>query len=213
MPERYSIAQKRMIAHQLERRGIQDSQVLRAMASVPRHLFVEEGLQSQAYEDRPLNIGHGQTISQPYTVAAMTEALKLSGTEKVLEIGSGCGYQTAILMELVNHVYCIERIGPLANRARKNLYFIGYDRFTMRIGDGTHGWEEHAPFDAILVAAGAPIVPQPLVEQLADGGRLIVPVGNEEAQDLILIVKNGKRITEKRIAGYRFVKLIGSHGW
>lgn len=209
----YHVARKRMLEDHLVGRGIRDSRVLDAMAKVPRHLFVEEGLRDQAYGDYPLNIGEGQTISQPLMVALMTETLQLKGTEKILEIGTGSGYQTAVLCELVKHVYSIERILKLANRARKTLYDIGYVNFTLRIGDGTLGWPEEAPFDGIIVTAGAPAMPKVYLQQLTDGGRLIIPVGNESEQILFRYTRQGDQFLEERITGCRFVKLIGSNGW
>ncbi len=209
----YHPARRRMVEEQL-RPEITDERVLAAMAKIPRHQFVEEGLWNQAYSDRPLSIGDGQTISQPRIVAAMTQALRLTGTEKVLEIGTGCGYQTAVLCELAAHVHSIERITRLSNRARRNLYELGYMKFSLRIGDGTIGWPEAAPFDAIIVTAGGPTVPPSLREQLAVGGRLLIPVGDEDTQSLLQITRrDATTYDETRLAGCRFVKLIGEQGW
>jgi len=202
-----------MVEEQILSRGIRDSRVIEAMKKVPRHLFVEEALQSQGYSDHPLPIGEKQTISQPYMVALMTEALQLTGKEKVLEIGAGSGYQTAILAELGEKVFSIERIRSLAIRARKLLYELGYFNFEIKIFDGTYGWVEEGPFDAIIVTAGAPDIPQPLIDQLTIGGRLVIPVGDAFVQDLIRVTKTGEGIKREDLGGCRFVKLIGRYGW
>jgi len=202
-----------MVEEQIISRGIRDSEVIEAMKKVPRHLFVEEALQSQGYSDHPLPIGEKQTISQPYMVALMTEALQLTGKEKVLEIGAGSGYQTAILAELGGKVFSIERIRSLAIRARKLLYELGYFNFEIKIFDGTYGWVEEGPFDAIIVTAGAPDIPQPLIDQLTIGGRLVIPVGDAFVQDLIRVTKTGEGIKREDLGGCRFVKLIGRYGW
>jgi len=202
-----------MVEEQIISRGIRDSGVIEAMKKVPRHLFVEEALQSQGYSDHPLPIGEKQTISQPYMVALMTEALQLTGKEKILEIGAGSGYQTAILAELGEKVFSIERIRSLAIRARKLLYELGYFNFEIKIFDGTYGWVEEGPFDAIIVTAGAPDIPQPLVDQLTIGGRLVIPVGDAFVQDLIRVTKTGEGIKREDLGGCRFVKLIGRYGW
>lgn len=207
----FHIARRRMIEQQL--RSIKDERVLSAMARIPRHLFVEEGLWDQAYGDNPLPIGEGQTISQPKIVAYMTEVLQLTGNEKVLEIGTGCGYQTSVLCELAKHVYSIERLSRLSNKARLNLYDLGYLNFSLRIGDGTIGWKSEAPFDAILIAAGGPKIPPDLCEQLADGGRMVVPVGTSTNQVLIRVTRHGDRFEQKRMVDCRFVKLIGKGGF
>jgi protein-L-isoaspartate(D-aspartate) O-methyltransferase len=203
----------RMVEEQIISRGIKDPKLIEAMKKVPRHLFVEEALQSQAYNDHPLPIGEKQTISQPYMVALMTEALQLTGQEKVLEIGTGSGYQTAILAEISEKVFSIERIRSLAIKARKLLYELGYFNVEIKIFDGTFGWVEEAPFDAIMVTAGAPDIPQPLVDQLAMGGRLVIPLGDPSIQDLIRIIKTEKGIKKEDFGGCRFVKLIGRYGW
>ena len=202
-----------MVEEQIIGRGISDPRVIAAMKKVPRHLFVEEALQSQAYSDHPLPIGEKQTISQPYMVALMTEALKLEGREKVLEIGTGSGYQTAILSELAAKVFSIERIRSLAIRARKLIYEIGHLNAEIRFSDGTSGWEEESPFDAIIVTAGAPNIPQPFIDQLKVGGRLVIPVGNAYSQDLIRITKTEEGIQKEDLGGCRFVKLVGKYGW
>lgn len=198
----------------LVERGIKDSRVLQAFRKVPRHLFLDEALWPQAYSDHPLPIGEKQTISQPYIVALMTEALQLTGVERVLEVGTGSGYQTAILAELADRVYSIERIPGLAKRARKVLDELKYTNIVIRVGDGTEGWRDESPFAGIIVTASAPDAPDPLMQQLETGGRLIIPIGEEQFQDLMLYVKEGEdRYREQNYGGCRFVKLIGEHGW
>jgi protein-L-isoaspartate(D-aspartate) O-methyltransferase len=206
-------ARVKMVEEQIISREIRDPRVIAAMKKVPRHLFVEEALQSQAYSDHPLPIGEKQTISQPYMVALMTEALQLTGKEKVLEIGGGSGYQTAILAELAERVFSIERIRPLAIRARQLIYELGYFNVEIKIFDGTYGWAEEGPFKAIMVTAGAPDIPQPLLDQLTMGGRLVIPVGDVFVQDLIRITKTEDGIKKEDLGGCRFVKLIGKYGW
>ena len=203
----------RMVEEQIIARGIKDERVIAAMEKVPRHLFVEEALQSRAYSDHPLPIGDKQTISQPYMVALMTEAMALTGKEKVLEIGTGSGYQTAILAECAAKVFSIERIRTLAIQARKRLLELGYTNIEIKFSDGTMGWVDESPFDAILVTAAAPEVPEPLVNQLKAGGRMAVPVGNADAQELLLVIKTEEGIRKEDLGGCRFVKLIGRHGW
>ncbi|OGP53033.1 MAG: protein-L-isoaspartate O-methyltransferase [Deltaproteobacteria bacterium RBG_13_52_11] len=202
-----------MVQEQLVARGIKDKRVLDAMMKVPRHHFMEEGLWHQAYGDFPLPIGEGQTISQPYIVALMTEALNLKGDEKVLEIGTGSGYQAAVLAELTQQVFSIERISTMASKARKILDELGYANVLIRVSDGTHGWREEAPFAGIIVTAGAPQIPPTLVEQLEVRGRLVIPVGDEYSQTLFKVVKKEKGYKEEDLGGVRFVKLIGDHGW
>jgi protein-L-isoaspartate(D-aspartate) O-methyltransferase len=206
-------ARERMVAEQLVPRGIADERVLTAMGTVPRHRFVEMGQEGVAYSDRPLPIGHHQTISQPYIVARMTEALELGPDDKVLEIGTGSGYQAAVLAELGQKVYTIEKIEPLLERAGKILEDLGYDNVVSKIHDGTQGWPEHAPFDAILVTAGAPEVPRPLMDQLAEGGTMIIPVGDQALQELIKVTKQNGKVQEEKLGGCRFVPLRGAHGW
>ncbi len=210
----FEIARRRMVETQIVARGIRDSRVIEAMLKVPRHIFVEEAMSAQTYSDSSLPIGEKQTISQPYMVALMTELLQLTGSEKVLEIGTGSGYQAAILATVANRVYTVERIRPLALRARKALDSIGLLNVNIRIGDGTDGWEAEAPFDAILVTAGAPDIPDALIAQLKVGGRLVVPVGNQSEQTLVRITKkeDGSICREISVA-CRFVKLIGKYGW
>jgi len=206
-------ARLKMVEEQITSRGIKDLKVIAAMKKIPRHLFVEEALQNQAYTDHPLPIGEKQTISQPYMVALMTEALLLTGKEKVLEIGTGSGYQTAMLAELSEKVFSVERIRPLAIRARKLLYELGYFNVEIKIFDGTFGWMEESPFDAILVTAGSPDIPQPLIDQLGTGGRLVIPVGDAFIQDLFRVIKTEAGEKKEDLGGCRFVKLIGKYGW
>ena len=213
---RYNKQRTRMINSHLMARGITDERVLKTMATVPRHLFVDEGIQDQAYSDNPLPIGSRQTISQPYIVGLMTEALELKGTEKVLEIGTGCGYQTAILAELADRVFSIERIASLAFRAQKTLDSLHYFNILIRAGDGTYGWSEESPFDAIIATAGAPKIPETLKEQLAVGGKLVIPIGSQSSQTLLKITRMSKKTDDMEIedlCGCRFVDLIGEYGW
>lgn len=210
----HSSKRQYMVDTQIVPRGIKDPRVLAAMRKIPRHLFLDEALWPQAYDDHPLPIGEKQTISQPYIVALMTEALRLTGKEKVLEIGSGSGYQTAILAELAEQVYTIERIPAIAKRARKTFDQLQYKNIVITIGDGSSGWKEHSPYDGIIVTAASPDTPKPLLEQLATGGRLVIPIGNEFTQELMVYEKeNGKEFKEENYGGCRFVKLVGEHGW
>jgi protein-L-isoaspartate(D-aspartate) O-methyltransferase len=213
MPHDYRIARERMVKDQLMPRGIKDPGVLKAMGKIPRHLFVEEALVGEAYNDHPLPIGHQQTISQPYIVALMTQALELTGQEKTLEIGTGSGYQTAILAELSEKVYTVERIRSLMEKARRLLHQLGYTNVLFSAFDGTLGWKAYEPYDAIMVTAGAPRVPEPLCEQLAEGGRMIIPIGDKFSQELIKIVRNKDQFRQQNLGGCRFVDLIGTHGW
>lgn len=209
----YESERKIMVEEQLVGRGIRDRRVLDAMGKVPRHLFVEEALRSRAYGDYPLPIGEKQTISQPYMVALMTESLELKGNEKVLEIGTGSGYQSAVLAELCEKVYSVERIKSLAVKARDRLDSLGYLNVAIKIFDGTYGWIEHAPYDAIIVTAGAPDIPKSLIDQLAVGGRMVIPIGDEFSQTLVKLEKGRDGITTTNICGCVFVKLVGNHGW
>jgi len=209
----YAAQRVEMIEKQLCCRGISDAAVLAAMAAVPRHEFVPEELRSRAYEDVPLPIGGGQTISQPYIVAAMTAALRLRPGDRVLEIGTGCGYQAAVLSRLAREVFTIERRPELASSASAKLARLGYSNAHVHCGDGTLGLPELAPFNAILVAAAAPAVPKPLLAQLAEGGRMILPVGDSEHQELQLVEKHGEAFPTKILEGCRFVPLVGYHGW
>jgi len=203
----------RMVEEQLIPRGIHDPKTLEAVRQVPRHLFVEDALQNQAYGDFPLPIGRGQTISQPYIVALMTQALGLQGHERILEIGTGSGYQAAILSLICERVYTVERIDGLLVKARKIFDQLHYLNILTKLDDGTNGWPEYGPYDAIIVTAGGPKVPEPLLDQLTDPGILVIPVGDQGMQNLQLVTKREGAITEKTIEYVRFVNLIGSHGW
>ena len=209
----YSKQRKLMVEAQLQAKGIRDERVLRAVGRVPRHKFVEEALAGRAYGDYPLPIGEGQTISQPYMVALMSEKLNLSGKERVLEIGTGSGYQTAILAELAAEVYSIERIPSLSSRAEGLLEELGYDNIQLTVGDGSLGWPDAAPFDGIIVTAGAPDMPPPLVQQLAEGGALVIPVGSESSQELQILRKRGGKLIKTSSCACVFVKLQGACGW
>lgn len=211
--QEYAPQRAEMIEKQLRRRGIQDRAVLSAMLAVPRHEFVPEELRSHAYEDVPLPIGSGQTISQPYIVAAMTAALRPQPTDRALEVGTGCGYQAAVLSLLAKEVFTVEVRPELASAAAKKLAQLGYSNVHVHCGDGTFGLPEFAPFDAILVAAAAPSVPEPLRAQLAEGGRMIVPVGDAENQELQLLEKHAGTFSTKMMEGCRFVPLVGHHAW
>lgn len=206
-------ARERMVEEQLVPRGIRDTRVLEAMRKVPRHRFVPDEMKAAAYEDRPLGIGHEQTISQPYMVAIMTEALELTGREKTLEIGTGSGYQAALLAELSHHVYTVERVKDLQDRARKILDALGYTNISYHVSNGTLGWKEHQPYDAIMVTAGAPRVPNSLADQLAEGGRLLIPVGDRFGQILTRVTKKYGRLESENLGGCRFVALLGEEGW
>ncbi len=210
---KYERLRKEMVKRQIEARGITDSRVISAMLTVPRHLFVSDALRDQAYGDFPLPIGEQQTISQPYIVAEMTQALALKKQDRVLEIGTGSGYQAAILSQLVYRVYTVERLHSLLANARKLFDQLRYYNIVTRYSDGTTGWKEEGPFDAIIVTAGAPEIPLVLVNQLAIGGRMIIPVGNQFSQELIKLVRDEDGIHKNSLGGCRFVKLIGEHGW
>jgi len=210
----FEIARKRMVQEQIVNRGITNPRIIDAFLKIPRHLFVQEAMAAQAYSDGPLPIGEKQTISQPYMVAYMTDLLNLSGNEQLLEVGTGSGYQTAILATLVKRVSTIERIRSLAMQARKVLDSLHLLNVNIKIGDGTLGWPEEGPFDAILVTAGAPAVPETVAAQLAPGGRLIIPVGDESNQTIIRIIKEKDgTLTRETGIGCRFVPLIGQQGW
>lgn len=210
---KYDRLRQDMVDKQIAARGITDAGVLAAMRMVPRHMFVSEALMDQAYNDFPLPIGEQQTISQPYIVAEMTQALQLSGSDRVLEIGTGSGYQAAILAQIAFRVYTIERLHSLYSRARKLFDQLEYHNIVTRYSDGTSGWKDESPFDAIMVTAGAPEIPVHLVNQLAVGGRMVIPVGNQYAQELIKLVRDEKGIHQTNLGGCRFVKLVGEHGW
>ncbi len=209
----YAAQRAEMIEKQLRRRGITDASVLAAMLAVPRHEFVPEELRSRAYEDAPLPIGGGQTISQPYIVAAMTSVLRLQPGDRVLEIGTGCGFQAAVLSHLAREVFTIELRPELASAASEKLARLGYHNVHVHCGDGTLGLPEFAPFDGILVAAAAPEVPEPLLAQLAEPGRLIIPVGDNDNQELQLVERHAGVFSTKMLEGCRFVPLVGHHGW
>jgi protein-L-isoaspartate(D-aspartate) O-methyltransferase len=203
-----------MVRDQIEARGINDQAVLRAMRTVTRHLFVDEALQAQAYEDHPLPIGHGQTISQPYIVALMSSILDIKPGMKVLEIGTGSGYQAAVLAEMGADVYTVERIKPLYQKARKLLSDLKYHYIKTKLDDGTMGWPEKSPFDRVLVTAGGPSIPQPLVEQLADPGTLVIPVGDgKRSQTLVKLTLNDGQIKKEDMGSVAFVDLVGKFGW
>ena len=203
----------RMVDDQIITRGVRDERVLAALRKVPRHEFLPEAIRGMAYVDNALPIGEGQTISQPYMVGLMTELLALKGHERVLEIGTGSGYQAAVLAELCEKVYTVERIKTLADRARQTLDRLGYRSVAIKVYDGTYGWKDMAPYDAILVTAGSPDIPEPLVEQLKDGGTMVIPVGSRYGQDLIRMVKTAEGMVKERSIPCVFVPLIGNHGW
>ena len=209
----FASQREQMVQNQLAARGIADPRVLEAFRVVPREDFVPESSRGRAYEDHPLPIGHGQTISQPYMVALMAQELRLEGTEKVLEVGTGSGYQTALLAEMASEVYSIERVPELAEVARERLVSMAYQNIHFRVGDGTLGWPEAAPFDRITVGAGAPRVPTALAEQLTENGRLAIPVGDGFHQQLVLVEKRRGETTQTEGCPCVFVKLIGEDGW
>ena len=211
--EHWAGLRRDMVDEQIRRRGIQSPRLLGVLARVPRHLFVPSDLAAHAYEDRALSIGESQTISQPYMVASMTDCLELSGIERVLEIGAGSGYQAAVLAELAREVITVEKNESLAQAARERLVSLGYRNIEVVLGDGTLGWLAAAPFDAVLVAAAAPSVPPPLIEQLAEGGRLVLPVGNREKQMLLRIRKSASHTLEEKLFPCQFVPLHGRYGW
>jgi len=210
---KYERRRDEMVRNQIEARGIKDPGVLAAFRKVPRHLFVSEALRDQAYGDYPLPIGEQQTISQPYIVAEMTQALELKKDDRVLEIGTGSGYQAAILAQIVYRVYTIERIRSLHMQARNLFDRLHYHNIVTRYADGTKGWQQESPFNAIIVTAGAPEIPDLLVNQLVPGGRLVVPVGNQHTQELIKINRINNNFQQTNLGGCRFVKLVGEHGW
>lgn len=206
-------ARDRMVETQIVDRGIRDPRILEAMRKVPRHMFVDEALKEQAYSDHPLPIGDKQTISQPYIVALMTESLELEGHEKVLEIGTGSGYQAAVLAELADRVFTVERFPGLAFRANQNFQKLGYRNIIVRVADGTLGWPDEAPFDAIVVTAGTPRIPQPLVDQLGPEGRMVIPVGDRVTQELYLVERVPDGVRKTALGGVRFVDLVGKWAW
>jgi len=209
----YAQTRERMVQEQLVSRGIKDTRVLGVMARVPRHLFLESELRDQAYEDHPLPIGANQTISQPYMVALMAEALELKGTERVFEVGTGSGYLAAVLSELCAEVFSVETVEKLASKARNLLTSLGYRNVSVLMGDGTLGWEEHSPYDAVVISAAAPCIPRPLLEQLKTPGFLVFPMGEKELQTLVRIRKDKAGIREEYLGECQFVKLKGQYGW
>jgi len=214
--DRFKKPRMRMVETQIKARGINDVRVLKAMETVPRHLFVDEGLIEQAYYDSPLPIGEHQTISQPYIVALMTQELALTGSERVLEIGTGSGYQTAVLACLADRVFSVERIALLATNARRILDRLNLYNVAIRVGDGSYGWKEEAPFDAIITTAAVPEIPRYLLSQLAVGGRMVVPSGDRDVQTLYKLTRskeNPEEIIQEDLGGCRFVSLIGESGW
>jgi len=204
---------EQMIRQQIERRGVRDARVLAALRRVPRHRFLPAGRRGEAYADHPVPIGSGQTISQPYIVALMTECLALTGGGRVLEVGTGSGYQTAVLAEIADEVYTVERLPELTAQAEARLAGLGYDNVRFRSDDGTLGWPEAAPFAGIMVTAGAPRVPAELLAQLGEGGRLVIPVGDRWVQDLTVVERRADGPHEQSAGGCRFVPLVGAQGW
>lgn len=214
--DRFRKPRMRMVETQIKARGISDVRVLNAMQTIPRHLFVDEGLIEQAYTDSPLPIGEHQTISQPYIVALMTQALDLKGRERVLEIGTGSGYQTAVLACLADRVFSVERIALLATQARRTLDALNIYNVAIRVGDGSYGWKEEAPFDAVITTAAVPAIPRYLLDQLVPGGRMVVPSGGRDVQTLYKLTRskeNPEEIIQEDLGGCRFVSLIGESGW
>lgn len=209
----FETARFKMVEEKIAMRGIKDRRVLRVMEKVPRHFFVDEALIPQAYNDHPLPIGENQTISQPYIVALMLEALEFKGNEKVLEIGTGSGYQTALLAELAGMVFSIERIVSIGEKAYKRLEFLGYKNIKIKLNDGSCGWDEEKPFDRIIVSAASPSIPEPYLEQLRDDGIIVIPVGPEDNQTLLRVKKSGGAIKIEDLGACRFVKLIGKYAW
>jgi protein-L-isoaspartate(D-aspartate) O-methyltransferase len=212
-PPDFAWTRERMVQEQIVARGIDDARVIAALRKIPRHQFVDPGIVNRAYNDSALPIGEKQTLSQPYMAARMTAALRLKGDEKALEVGTGSGYQTALLAELCFNVFSVEKLRALSRKARKLLDELGYQNIALHVGDGTIGWSEHAPYDAILVAAAAPSPPKPLIEQLAPGGRLVIPVGDEQAQTLLRFTRTVSGIKKEQLGECKFVKLLGKYGW
>lgn len=210
--QRYDKEKQQMVKNQIIDRGIKDSKVIAAMKDVDRHVYVPENYRDMAYSDRPLPIGNGQTISQPYIVALMTELLELEEGEKVLEIGTGSGYQAAVLSHITSEVYSIEIIEELAKEAKKNLQKQGYNNIKLKTGDGYKGWEKYAPFDAIIVTAAPSDIPKPLKEQLAEGGRMVIPVGGQFIQELVLLEKKNGELKKQEISAVRFVPMLDESG-
>jgi protein-L-isoaspartate(D-aspartate) O-methyltransferase len=209
----FNWARERMVQEQILARGIIDARVIAALRKIPRHLFVDPGIVNRAYDDSALPIGEKQTLSQPYMAARMTEALGLTGGEKVLEVGTGSGYQTALLAELCFNVFSVEKIRMLSRKARGLLDQLGYQNIALHVGDGTIGWSDHAPYDAIIVSAGSPATPKPLLEQLALRGRLVIPVGDEQGQSLLRVTRTRVGFKQEPLGECKFVKLFGKYGW
>ena len=213
MIQSYAGQRRKMVEEQLVERGIKDLGVLEVMSRVPRHLFAQESLRHRAYGDYPLPIGENQTLSQPYIVASMTAALSLKGEERVLEIGTGSGYQTAVVAELARQVFTIERLNNLSRKAQEILEGLNYMSIVFKMFDGTYGWPDQAPFDAILVTASAKEIPESLIKQLGEGGRLVAPTGDAHEQKLVVLTKNGSRVSRRELGACKFVPLIGKYGW
>jgi len=209
----YAGQRRKMIEEQLLGRGIKDLSVMEVLSRIPRHLFVNSSLRHRAYGDFPLPIGDNQTISQPYIVGLMTEVLKLKENERVLEIGTGSGYQTAVLAELASQVFTIERVSRLVQKTKELLEGLRYKNIVFKTFDGTYGWRDQSPFNAILISAATPSIPKALIEQLADKGRLVAPVGERESQDLVVLNKNGNHVISRKIGSCKFVPLIGKFAW
>jgi len=202
-----------MVQEQIIARGVKDQRIIAAMRKIPRHLFIDPGIVNRAYDDSALPIGDKQTLSQPFMAARMTEMLTLSGSEKVLEVGTGSGYQTALLAELCFNVFSVEKIRALSRKARILLDRLDYQNIALHVGDGTIGWSEHAPYDGIIVTAGAPKAPQPLLDQLSVGGRLVIPIGDEQAQSLARVTRTRSGFKQEQLGECKFVKLLGKYGW
>jgi protein-L-isoaspartate(D-aspartate) O-methyltransferase len=202
-----------MVQEQIIARGINDARVIAGLRKIPRHLFVDPGIVNRAYDDSALPIGEKQTLSQAYMAARMTEALCLIGEEKVLEVGTGSGYQTALLAELCFNVFSVERIRALSHKARALLDHLAYHNIALHVGDGTIGWSEHAPYDAIIVSAGAPVTPRPLLDQLGLRGRLVIPIGDEQGQTLLRVIRTRSGFKQEQLGECKFVKLFGKYGW
>ncbi len=209
----FAWARDRMVQEQIHARGVTDARVIAAIRKIPRHVFVDPGIVNRAYDDSALPIGEKQTLSQPYMSARMTEAMCLAGGEKVLEIGTGSGFQTALLAELCFNVFSVEKLRALSRRARALLDQLEYHNIALHVGDGTIGWSEHAPYHAIIVTAGAPRLPQPLLDQLAVGGRLVIPIGDEHSQTLVRLTRTRTSFKKEQLGECKFVKLLGKYGW
>jgi protein-L-isoaspartate(D-aspartate) O-methyltransferase len=209
----YEMLRENMVEYQIKSRGMSDEKILKSMRRIPRHLFVPEQQRIYAYEDFPLPIGEGQTISQPHIVALMTSLLRLKGREKVLEIGTGSGYQAAILSKIAKEVYTVEKIASLGLKAEKLFKELGYRNIKVKISDGTEGWSEHAPYDGIIITAGSPQIPKPLIGQLSENGKIIAPIGGSSVQDLIVAENIKGKLSQRAICGCMFVPLIGKYGW